>query len=173
MAKKCAECGEKLRFMNRHWQYVDGVFAEFCSDEHRAAYERRAALEAQSKPQPANVAEKPIVEKEFPHKDPIRRFFGGQLPLVPSYWFGLWVVPVVLSFLYERIIFGLFWGVGYGYPLFLMLGLAMVGPSLIWSSRAVRKSAARHQGRKAFRDLATLHAKATPFLDILLIDLLA
>ena len=62
MAKKCAECGEKLRLMNSHWQYIDGFLTEFCSDEHRAAYERRAALEAQSKPQP----EKPVVEKKFP-----------------------------------------------------------------------------------------------------------
>ena len=61
MAKKCAECGEKLKLTNKHWQYIDGVFTEFCSDEHRAAYEGRAALEAQSKPQPATV-----VEKKFP-----------------------------------------------------------------------------------------------------------
>ena len=61
MAKKCAECGEKLRLMNSHWQYIDGVLTEFCSDEHRAAYESRAVLEAQSKPQQATV-----VEKKFP-----------------------------------------------------------------------------------------------------------
>ena len=174
MAKKCAECGQKLKSTNKHWQYIDGVFTEFCSDEHRAAYEGRAALEAQSKPQPATVAEKPVVEEEFPHKDPIRRFFGGQLPLVPSYWFGLWALPVVLSFLYERIIFHLFGGVGYGYPIFLVFGgPIVVGISLIWSSQAIPKSASRYQGRKAFRDLAVFQANATPFLAILFIYLFA
>ena len=168
MAKKCAECGEKLKLTNKPWQYIT-TLPVFCSDEHRAAYERRAALEAQSKPQQATVVEKPVVEEEIPHKDPIRRFIGGQVPLVPSYWFGLWLVPAVLSFLYERIIFDLFWGVGYAYLLFLPLGSIVVGPSLIWSSRAVRKSASRYQGRKAFRDLAVFQANATPFIAILFI----
>ena len=74
MAKNCAECGEKLKLTNRHWQYIDGVFTEFCSDEHRAAYERRARLEAQLKPQPAAVAEKPVVEEELSPKERIRTF---------------------------------------------------------------------------------------------------
>ena len=69
MAKKCAECGEKLKLTNRHWQYIDGVFTEFCSDEHRAAYEGRAALEAQSKPQPA------IQSQQSAPKGPIGRWF--------------------------------------------------------------------------------------------------
>ena len=77
MAKTCAECGEKLKLTNRHWQYIDGVFTEFCSDEHRAAYEGRAALEAQSKPQPATVVEKPVVEEELSRKERIRTFYQG------------------------------------------------------------------------------------------------
>ncbi|GIS70118.1 MAG: hypothetical protein CM1200mP9_09390 [Gammaproteobacteria bacterium] len=68
MAKNCAECGEKLKLTNRHWQYIDGVFTEFCSDEHRAAYERRARLEAQLKPQPAAVGKSLSLKKSFPLK---------------------------------------------------------------------------------------------------------
>ena len=128
MAKKCAECGEKLKLTNRRWQYIDGVFTEFCSDEHRAAYEGRAALEAQLKPHPPAVEERPVVEKEFPHKDPIRRFFGGQLPLVPSYWIGLWALPVAFFVAYERLLWfylhpeNASWDTGYGYPIFLVFG---------------------------------------------------
>ena len=77
MAKKCAECGEKLKLTNRHWQYIDGVFTEFCSDEHRAAYEGRARHEAQLKSQPATVVEKPVVEEELSRKERIRTFYQG------------------------------------------------------------------------------------------------
>jgi len=77
MAKKCAECGEKLKLTNRHWQYIDGVFTEFCSDEHRAAYEGRARHEAQLKSQPATVVEKPVVEEELSPKERIRTFLLG------------------------------------------------------------------------------------------------
>jgi hypothetical protein len=71
MAKTCSECGEGIGLTNRHWQYIDGVFTEFCSDEHRAAYERRAAHEAQLKPQPATVVERPVVEEELSRKERI------------------------------------------------------------------------------------------------------
>ena len=89
MAKKCAECGEKLKLTNKHWQYINGVFTEFCSDEHRAAYERRAALEAQSKPQPA------IQSQQSAPKGPIGRWFQasaigrwyhGRLNLEYTFW---------------------------------------------------------------------------------------
>ena len=77
MAKKCAECGEKLKLTNRRWQYINGVFTEFCSDEHRAAYEGRAALEARSKPQPPAVEERPVVKEELSRKERIRTFYQG------------------------------------------------------------------------------------------------
>ena len=77
MAKKCAECGEKLKLTNRHWQYINGVFTEFCSDEHRAAYEGRARHEAQLKSHPPAVEERPVVKEELSRKERIRTFYQG------------------------------------------------------------------------------------------------
>ena len=77
MAKKCAECGEKLRLMNSHWQYIDGFLTEFCSDEHRAAYERRARHEAQLKSHPTAVEERTVVEEALSRKEQIRTFYQG------------------------------------------------------------------------------------------------
>ena len=100
MAKKCAECGEKLRLMNSHWQYIDGVLTEFCSDEHRAAYERRAALEAQSKPQPA------IQSQQSAPKGPIGRWFQasaigrwyhGRLNLGYTFWITFVSIPLLMG----------------------------------------------------------------------------
>ena len=100
MAKKCAECGEKLRSMNSHWQYIDGVLTEFCSDEHRAAYEGRAALEAQSKPQPA------IQSQQSAPKGPIGRWFQasaigrwyhGRLNLGYTFWITFVLIPLLMG----------------------------------------------------------------------------
>ena len=100
MAKKCAECGEKLKLTNRHWQYIDGVFTEFCSDEHRAAYEGRAALEAQSKPQPA------IQSQQSAPKGPIGRWFQasaigrwyhGRLKLEYTFWITFVSIPLLMG----------------------------------------------------------------------------
>ena len=98
-------------------------------------------------------------------KDRIRRFFGGQLPLVPSYWIGLWALPVAFFVAYERLIWFVLSDLGrYVYPIFLMLGGPVaIGISLIWSSRAVWKSSSRHQGRKTVRNLARIQALLTPF----------
>ena len=100
MAKKCAECGEKLKLTNKHWQYINGVFTEFCSDEHRAAYEGRAALEAQSKPQPA------IQSQQSAPKGPIGRWFQasaigrwyhGRLNLRYTFWITFVSIPLLMG----------------------------------------------------------------------------
>ena len=103
--------------------------------------------------------------------DASRRFFRGELALAPSYWIGLWALPVAFFVAFERLLWfylhpdNASWDTGLGYPIFLVFGgPIVVGISLIWSSRAVRKSASRYQVRKAFRDLATFQANATPFL---------
>ena len=100
MAKTCAECGEKLKLTNKHWQYINGVFTEFCSDEHRAAYEGRAALEAQSKPQPA------IQSQQSAPKGPIGRWFQasaigrwyhGRLNLGYTFWITFVSIPLLMG----------------------------------------------------------------------------
>ena len=97
--------------------------------------------------------------------DAIRRFFRGELALAPSYWIGLWALPVAFFIAYERLIWFVLSDLGrYVYPIFLMLGGPVaIGISLIWSSRAVWKSSSRHQGRKTVRNLARIQALLTPF----------
>ena len=80
MAKKCAECGKKLRLMNSHWQYIDGFLTEFCSDEHRAAYERRPVRETQLKTQPV--------------KGPIERWYHN---LVYMFWIAFVSIPLLMG----------------------------------------------------------------------------
>ena len=41
MAGKCAECGEKVGLMRRYGQYVGNTWLEFCSAEHREAYQKK------------------------------------------------------------------------------------------------------------------------------------
>ena len=117
MAKKCAECGEKLKLTSKPWQYITTnkpwqyittnkswqyitTLPVFCSDEHRAAYEGRAALEAQSKPQPA------IQSQQSAPKGPIGRWFQasaigrwyhGRLKLEYTFWITFVSIPLLMG----------------------------------------------------------------------------
>ena len=108
MAKKCAECGEKLKLTSKPWQYITTnkpwqyitTLPVFCSDEHRAAYEGRAALEAQSKPQPA------IQSQQSAPKGPIGRWFQasaigrwyhGRLNLEYTFWITFVSIPLLMG----------------------------------------------------------------------------
>ena len=108
MAKKCAECGQKLRLTSNPWQYITTnkswqyittnkswqyitTLPVFCSDEHRAAYEGRAALEAQSKPQPA------IQSQQSAPKGPIGRWYHGRLNLEYTFWITFVSIPLLMG----------------------------------------------------------------------------
>ena len=92
MAKKCAECGEKLKLTNRRWQYINGVFTEFCSDEHRAAYERRPVRETQLKTQPPKGA----IRRWF-QASAIGRWYDGRLNLEYTFWITFVSIPLLMG----------------------------------------------------------------------------
>ena len=106
MAKKCAECGEKLKLTNRHWQYIRGKAQSLLGTlsfsfglPSRAAF-RRAALEAQSEPQPAiqsqQSAPKGAIRRWF-QASAIGRWYHGRLNLRYTFWITFVLIPLLMG----------------------------------------------------------------------------